>query len=327
MDRRARDENLTSAEEPEASPSKLEVSIIEDTSAPGGFIVDDTAPGGFIVDDSAGGGFIPESTSTTDEDDPTNSNRIDHIPFAVIPSALQLLDLQPDDDDVLSVFRNAATGWENKHASRANEHGDSHLLVSRKDWRAVCAALMDVTTGDDEDEDRDGDEDVEMRDDDDGDMAGNESGEEYVESGDDSDFGEEDDDSDDEYTEGGFVRAKSQRQTSDSPLKSRKRRGVTSTSLSPVNSSDEDEFEKTPQRITARQKAESRRAFTLFFPDVPDEDLDKQKIMIKDIARVSALLKEKLTAEEVCHNSYHPLFLLTQLSVDCGDVEGLLYIS
>lgn len=277
--------------------------IVEDAPAPGGFIVDDPLAGGFIPDDSMGGGFVPSSTaSTADEDEVmAHSSEADHIPFGLIPSALQLLDLQPDDEDVLSVFRNAATGWENRHAARAEPQDDSHLLVSRKDWRAVCAALLDAGDGGDgEDVDEEGDEEnVE------GYRSEEASGEEYVESGDEFEFGEGDEDSEDEYQEGGFERSKAAgpsrrnvRATKKS-VKTKKRRSLSDSSLSSLESDDDSTLQKGPRRITARQKAEARRAFAMFFPDVPDESLDKQKIMIKDITRVATLLKEKLTAEEV----------------------------
>ena len=53
----------------------------------------------------------------------------------------------------------------------------------------------------------------------------------------------------------------------------------------------------TPEAATLRQ--DLRHTFALFFPDVSDDKLDTQRIMIKDIVRVAALLKEKITAEEV----------------------------
>ena len=89
------------------------------------------------------GGFLPPEPSSADDGELEDDTRADAIPFSAIPSALQALDLQPDDEDVLAVFRNAATGWENKGGSE----DDAHLLVGRKDWRAVCAALLDVGDG------------------------------------------------------------------------------------------------------------------------------------------------------------------------------------
>ena len=73
-----------------------------------------------------------------------------HIPLSLIPAALQSLDLQPDDPDVLAVFQNAASGWEASRGSAGRSQDE--LRVSRKDWRAVCAALLDTSAGDDGDE-------------------------------------------------------------------------------------------------------------------------------------------------------------------------------
>ncbi|KIP08811.1 hypothetical protein PHLGIDRAFT_68676 [Phlebiopsis gigantea 11061_1 CR5-6] len=266
--------------------------IVDDAPAPGGFLVDD-APGGFVVDDAMDGGFIPESSSSTDDDETMNTpNRLDQIPLSTIPSALQLLDLQPDDEDVLSVFRNAATGWENKHDSFAEKQDEAHLLVGRKDWRAVCAALMDVGAGDGQDQAGDHD-DVEMG-------AEEDEGEEWVESDDASDFdeGDESGDSDDEYVGDGSAQSKSRTQKSTVARKGKTRRRASSP-LSPLGSSDYEDFVGKTKPITGRQKTESRRTFALFFPDVPDTDLDKKRVMIRDIARVAGLLKEKLTTEDI----------------------------
>ena len=274
------------------TPVEAGGSIMEKNPAPGGFSVDDAAPGGFFVDDSMdGGGSIPESASTSDDDKSTDrSSGIDYINLSDIPSTLQLLDLQPDDGDVLSVFRNAATGWENKHVSRTDSQDDVHLRVSRKDWRAVCAALLDVGVRDGEDEDGESAVDVEMQDEED---EGAEE-EEYSES--ESCSSVDGEDSDYEYQQGGFVHSKSRRQTAG---RGRKRRGAARSSISPIGPYDEEEFGRQPNRITERQKTEARRAFALFFPGVPDEELDGKRIMIKDIARIATVLKEKLTTEDV----------------------------
>ncbi|EKM50445.1 uncharacterized protein PHACADRAFT_104370 [Phanerochaete carnosa HHB-10118-sp] len=272
--------------------------LLEGTPEAGGFI-SDAGAGGFLPEDSTlGGGFLPESS---DEDENAGENddgaRPDTIPFNLIPSALQLLDLQPDDEDVLSVFRNAATGWENE---RGAPEDDAHLFVSRKDWRAVCAALLNVG-GEDDAEDVDdeavGDNDPELS---------RPSEEEYVESEDGSEEDEEDEDSDDEYQGGGFVRTKAAGTTSKSKTASKrgKGRGTTESSLSPLEVSDDEDLEIRPKRITPRQKAEARRAFAMFFPNVPDKELDKQKIMIKDIARTESLINLKSTADEASIDSF-----------------------
>ncbi|KAG8740994.1 hypothetical protein FRC12_015826 [Ceratobasidium sp. 428] len=70
-----------------------------------------------------------------------------------IPSLNKMLDLPPDDQEVLTVFRNAASGWENPRPRRpkpgsdddkmeVEEDKDAGLSVSKEDWRAVCAVLL-----------------------------------------------------------------------------------------------------------------------------------------------------------------------------------------
>ncbi|KAI0658028.1 hypothetical protein C8Q70DRAFT_918680 [Cubamyces menziesii] len=260
---------------------------------PGGFLVDEPAPGGFIPKPSASGGSSSDSERRT------------HIPFSLIPTALQILDLAPDDEDVLSVFRNAASGWGELKRGRADENElergsnqEDGALVSRKDWRAVCAALLD-TGADDRDDvhmDEDGLVDRSPTGTDRPEEAPSDSGEDYVQSdGGDSDV-EVEDDSDDDYRGegGGFVRSKKMKT-------SPKTRGGTRTLSGKGRStaeSDEEERGKEPRGLTTRQKKECRAAFSLFFPDVTDDELDKQRIRIKDITRVAKLLKEKVTAEE-----------------------------
>ena len=56
-----------------------------------------------------------------------------------ILSALQLLDLPPDDEQVLAVFPNAASGWGGSDRNTADEDA---LGVLRKDFFAVCAILF-----------------------------------------------------------------------------------------------------------------------------------------------------------------------------------------
>lgn len=56
-----------------------------------------------------------------------------------------------------------------------------------------------------------------------------------------------------------------------------------------------------PREITPQQKTDARDTFGLFFPAGADghQNLDKQRIKIKDIARVAAHLNMKLKTEEV----------------------------
>ncbi|PSS31023.1 hypothetical protein PHLCEN_2v2436 [Hermanssonia centrifuga] len=284
------------------------------SSEPGGFIVDgDTAPGGFMAGGAGlGGGFVVDDTPagglTSESSEDERIARRDHhthIPFDLIPSALQVLDLQPDDEDVLSVFRNAASGWEGPQRGAPNS--EAELLVSRKDWRAVCAALLDSPNVDEDEgpvdnKDRGEDEDGAMAELDG--VEESDDGEEYEEIGDDS--SEEADGSDDEYQEGGFVQASTSKGKTNTKTATKvttsKRKGQRQTTSSPSTSesdTDQDLAAKKNARITSRQRDECRRTFSLFFPDVLEKDLNQQKIMIKDISRIADLLKEKITAEEI----------------------------
>lgn len=288
--------------EPGPAPKRRKVTHEPEPELSGGFLREDPQPGGFIVDSESGGfvvdasqpgEFVVEAVGGSDamtggflveeaeHDEDISAHNRNHIPFSLIPTALQLLDLPPDDEDVLSVFRNAASGWAGDTSSSRAEHEDS---VSRKDWRAVCAALLDsgdpdvdVDVQDSINDVKDADRMSELSDHD----SGN-SGEEYVES-DEPASADESDDSGDEYQEGGVAT---------SPSKPKRNASTKARTSSP--------FPDTPTSgPTPRQKDDCRRTFALFFPDVPDNALDKQRIMIKDISRVAKLLKEKITVEEV----------------------------
>ncbi|KAI9066949.1 hypothetical protein FKP32DRAFT_313600 [Trametes sanguinea] len=292
-----------SDKEPARKRRKLEHSLqpggfISEDPAPGGFISEEPTAGGFIVDEPSDGGFVRDSSPTQGgflvDDDQSDAGLSTHIPLSAIPTALQSLDLPPDDEDVLSVFRNAASGWGDRRRTAPHRDEDPEdAFVSRKDWRAVCAALLDTSAADEEDVDM---EDVPA----DGQVeeklsleeASSDSGEEYVESGGAESDAEEGDDSDDEYREGsgGFVRQKKAK-SGTAATKARRGRKARATT-------EGDEEDEGQRGLTARQKEECRAAFALFFSDVTDEELDKQRIRIKDITRVAKLLKEKITAEE-----------------------------
>ncbi|KAI0644167.1 hypothetical protein C8Q79DRAFT_875620, partial [Trametes meyenii] len=248
----------------------------------GGFIPEEPAGGGFIVDEPAGGGFVRDATpaaaggfmadGASDDDEAYT-----HIRLSLIPTALQILDLPPDDSDVLGVFRNAASGWRSGGGA-GDEPPDG--MVSRKDWRAVCAALLDAGAGGDEGENVDMDDDP-------GESAqdaeaASDSGEEYVGSDVSETENEGEEGSEDEYREGAKASPKR------AAARGRGRKAASGTS-------SEDEG---PRPLTARQKKECRAAFGLFFPEVGEDELDGQRIRIKDVSRVAKVLKEKMSAEE-----------------------------
>jgi hypothetical protein len=242
--------------------------FIAETSQPGGFISDDEiAPGGFLIDDTQPGGF------TVDEHDssPNTPKYQSYISLSSIPAALQLLDIQPDDPDILSVFKNAASGWK-KSSNSSQSDEEQEEAVSKDDWRTVCAVLFEGSGGGDEGETGINEESEGVSDD-----------EEYQDFEDDESEPSSDD-GDDEYVVAGTSHPKSK---SKPTRKSRRR----ATSSSPDSDS--------AKPLTARQTRECRVAFALFFPDTPDSALDKERIMIKDITRVAKVLKEKIKAEEV----------------------------
>lgn len=109
-----------------ASRNSQRTPIAGDDILAGGFIIDDAECGGSSDDIDGPGGFVPEDNDIDSEAD-------SYVPLSSIPDALQPLGLETD-DEVLAVFRNAATGW---GAWSTDAQG-----VCKKDWRAVCAVLL-----------------------------------------------------------------------------------------------------------------------------------------------------------------------------------------
>ncbi|KAJ2912909.1 hypothetical protein MD484_g7498, partial [Candolleomyces efflorescens] len=186
-----------------------------------------------------GGGFIVDDDDERDEES-------DQIPLDLVPSTLTHLNLPEDDDEILAVFRNAATGWTSPLLVPPGSNQSTFQLgVSLDDWRSVCAVLL---------EDDDDDEEVGIG----SDGHASES---------------EPSASDDEFVP---ERAKA--------------RPTRKSAVGQVSN---------PGRLSKSQKQAAFDTFALFFPDTPSSELPKQKIMIKDIQRVAALLKEKLKADEI----------------------------
>lgn len=96
----------------------------------GGFLPDDG--GGFVPEDDSGG-FVPDSGPSTVSPTPAPTET---VPLRFIPALLSSLSL-PADDDVLAVFRASASGWDAKPGEEVDP------AVGLKDFRAVCAALME----------------------------------------------------------------------------------------------------------------------------------------------------------------------------------------
>ena len=253
------------------------------------------APGGFLLDDNPGG-FLPPSPPPGHESGHGRAERDDqasYIPLSRIPHALQLLDLPPDDEEVLAVFRNAATGWEDDYSSRRTAHrrtrdptitsedkGVTEGHVSLKDWRAVCAAVMDED-GDDEDDMEgsviDGNENL--------DATGEDSSPELEESS---------GGSSDEYriTETRARKRSSKSAVATRKTRARKTQSATTQRRSPSSPS-------TSAEITPRQRRECLKAFLLFFPGVPEEVAQHRRLGVREVNAAATVLKEKIKTEEV----------------------------
>ena len=238
--------DVTASSAPRKQPDAVHVERFPDYH-------EDTLAGGFLVDAE------PEpGPSEEEEEDVPN-----YIPLSLIPDALYRLNLPPDDDQILSVFRNAASGWR----SATNSIDESHVsggLISRDDWRSVCAVLLghadDRVKGSNKDSD---DHD------------------ESVDGGSDYDYASDDEDSGDDYQE-------------DADATTRPRGSRIPHMGSGLGAQEE-------CTLTKRQEETCLEAYSLFFPSVPLTDLPNKKIMISDIRWVAGLLGEKLTVEEVGH--------------------------
>jgi hypothetical protein len=213
---------------------------------------------------SGGGGFLAE------EESPDIQRCTTHLPLDLIPSALQHLDLPPDDDQILSVLRNAASGWTSSSLEPLLTTDSHGKYVNRDDWRAVCAVLLENRSTEDDPAEGDSDD------------AGDEYFEEYKEY--DSDQEPPSIGSDDEYMDRRFA---------SSP---RRMRGGKSQTRRPLSL---DELKTRSNALTKRQRQTCLDTFCLFFPDVPVSKVAKQNIMIKDLQRLGKLLNEKLKADEV----------------------------
>lgn len=234
------------------------------------------------LDGIGAGGFLVEShesqpnTSETIEDNILDRQRSPTISLSSIPSALQLLDLPPDDPEVLSVFKNAASGWSSGSITSLEGLDPQEKFVSREDWRSVCAVLLEHRNGMISSEDersprmaKSGNwQDAEL------------DSEAYKEPESGSDSAE---DSSDEYMEHYMRRPKR--------VKDQNRQFTSRPARPPLLLGLE--------HLSNRQKETCLKTFALFFPEVSHHKLADHKIMIKDLQRVSKLLGEKIKAEEM----------------------------
>jgi hypothetical protein len=227
----------------------------------GGFLPDDTS-GGFV----GGGGFIPDDDSASEDASIASAPApsASALPLSRVPGALVRLGLPPDDPDVLRVLANAAAGW----GADADPGAEREKAVLRRDWRAVCAVLMDgADPGMDEGE-------------------GDESGESdaYVGSDADADEGEamDVDASGDEDEYGPRVRR-------------------TRTKGKGKARADDSDDDTDDGALSAHQAAEVRRAFGLFFAAAGDDPdgADGRRLGVREIDAAARVLKEQITAEDV----------------------------
>ncbi|KAG8904181.1 hypothetical protein FRB99_002129 [Tulasnella sp. 403] len=198
---------------------------------------------GSVGDNVEGGGFLADSTSDWHEKGIIPQSE-DHIPLSLIPRALQILD-QPPDNDVLSTFENAASGW------GASEEGG----VARQDWRAVCAILLGNAASGSE-------------------MSAAEA--DGIEISQKTFHGE----STSQY----------------SPTADSRSEGFGT----PVRKTDrQDEGPNNRTSLTNRQRRECAAAFSLFFPNVPEDQLLVQRLSVNEVVTAARSLNVKLTQEEV----------------------------
>ncbi|KAF8271862.1 hypothetical protein EI94DRAFT_1719659, partial [Lactarius quietus] len=264
--------------------------------------ITDDAPGGFLLDndDSMAGGFLPPSPPAgTTMNQREGNDQPSYIPLSRIPHALQLLDLSPDDDDVLSVFRNAATGWGDNHISashstrrghnatvRSEENDETEECVSLRDWRAVCAALMDDGV------EEEGAGDVDIDDENAGDVDPNSS----------SSLEESSCESSDEYHDAETAKSRKRpRKSTSAPTAGHKatrkarQRKTQSTTPRRVDS-------VTPSvtvEVTPRQRRECLQAFLLFFPGVPEDVAKLRRLGVRELSAAATVLNEKIKTEEM----------------------------
>lgn len=216
---------------------------------------------------SGGGGFIIDDPPEHELASEIETTQLPKIPISSIPSGLQLLDLPPDDDQVLSVFRQAASDWDESAAVGAEQS------VSIDDWRAVCGILMEHHAQEYADS-SDGGEGASR--------AMSDAGSVF------SDGSEGDNPSDDDYQDDEAPR-----------LRRRRTRGNAKEASPDTDDFNDSGIDSRQKRLTPRQRQTCLDAFALFFPDATDDELPHKKIMISDIQRVAQLLKEKLKAEDV----------------------------
>jgi len=258
------------------------------------------APGGFVLDndDELPGGFLPPSPSAIALESGVGSgdDLSSYIPLSRIPYALQLLDLSPDDEEVLSVFHNAATGWgddqpssrravrERSSTATSNDNDIAEERVSLRDWRAVCNALMD-----DAGDDADNMEGNGIDDEEDPDVAG-----ECPTSEEESSGG-----SSDEYRITNTRSRKGSRKSASAAVPGSTRKTRAKKTQSGAARQRSSPPRTTGADITPRQRRECLQTFLLFFPGVPEEVAKRRRLGVREVNAAATVLNEKIKTEEV----------------------------
>jgi len=103
-----------------------------------------------------------------------------------------------------------------------------------------------------------------------------------------------------------------------SQKKSRRTRGAAS------RASPDQEIFPSNRPLTARQKETSREAFSLFFPNVHEANLDSQRITASDLIRVSKELKERLTNDQITEMLSYISTSIDKSSVSLLDFERMM---
>lgn len=260
------------------------------------------APGGFVLDndDELPGGFLPPSPSAIALESGVGSgdDQSSYIPLSRIPYALQLLDLPPDDKEVLSVFQNAATGWgddqpssrravreRSSMATTSDDNDISEERVSLRDWRAVCNALMDDAGGDEDNMEGNGI---------DGDEAPDVAGECPTSKLEESSGG-----SSDEYRITNTRSRKGSRKSASAAVPGSTRKTRTKKTQSGAARQRSSPSRTTGADITPRQRRECLQTFLLFFPGVPEEVAKRRRLGVREVNAAATVLNEKIKTEEV----------------------------
>jgi len=263
----------------------------------GGFIPE---PGSFICEEDTNGGFLRDEQSDLDCRGFLNDAEYEgklavytQMPLSLVSRALQHLNLPPDDEEILSVFRNAATGWTSSHdnTSTVNQNpGDDDQFVNRDDWRSVCAVLLEHEVN------------MEM-------VDGVADSDEYRESDAETEEAEGNDD-DDDYIEDPSTSTARRR----TRLKGKK-------PSSPISFSDNQS-----QKLTSQQRQTCIDTYSLFFPAISANEVLNERITIKDLQRVAKLLHEKLTAGDVSDFTFLSVLLSIVDIADAEDAGNIFYI-